>query len=108
LHEVEEVRREAEDVRTLAQGEVIVGVLPTIAPYFLPAAAAAFGQRYPGVSITMVEETTTALIGMMKRHEIDFALASLPIPDGQMEVQILFEEELVLALPPGWKTCLLS
>jgi LysR family hydrogen peroxide-inducible transcriptional activator len=38
---------------------------------------------------------------MMNRHEIDFALASQPIPDGQMEVQVLFEEELVLAIPPG-------
>jgi LysR family hydrogen peroxide-inducible transcriptional activator len=103
LDEVEGARREAEDVRALAQGEVIVGVLPTIAPYFLPAVVTAFAQKYPGVSITLVEETTTALIGMMNRHEIDFALASLPIPDGQMEAQVLFEEELVLALPSGHK-----
>lgn len=101
LHELEEARREAEDIHALVQGEVIVGVLPTIAPYFLPPVVAAFGQKYPGVAITMIEETTASLIGMMSRHEIDFALASLPIPDGQMEVQLLLEEELFLAIPPG-------
>lgn len=101
LHELEEARREAEDLHALAQGEVIVGVLPTIAPYFLPPVAAAFGQAYPGVTITMIEETTASLVGMMNRHEIDFALASLPVPDGQMEVRVLLEEELLLALPPG-------
>lgn len=101
LHELEEATREAEDLHALVQGEVIVGVLPTIAPYFLPPVVAAFGKKYPGVAITMIEETTASLVGMMNRHEIDFALASLPIPDGQMEVQVLLEEELVLAFPPG-------
>jgi LysR family hydrogen peroxide-inducible transcriptional activator len=101
LNELEEARREAENIHALVQGEVIVGVLPTIAPYFLPPVVAAFGKKYPGVAITMIEETTASLVGMMNRHEIDFALASLPIPDGQMEVQILFEEELVLAIPAG-------
>lgn len=101
IHELEEAKREAEDIHTLVQGEVTVGVLPTIAPYFLPPVVAAFGQRYPGVTITLIEETTATLVGMMSRHEIDFAIASLPIPDGQMEVKVLLEEELVLALPPG-------
>jgi Transcriptional regulator len=101
LHELEEARREAEHIHALVQGEVTVGVLPTIAPYFLPPVVTAFGKKYPGVTITMLEETTAALVGMMNRHEIDLALASLPIPDGQMEVQLLFEEELVLAIPRG-------
>ncbi len=103
LQEIEEARREAEDLHAMVQGEVIVGVLPTIAPYFLPPVVAAFGRKYPGVTITMIEETTASLVGMMSRHEIDFALASLPVPDGQMEVQTLLEEELVLALPSGHK-----
>jgi LysR family hydrogen peroxide-inducible transcriptional activator len=101
LRELEEARREAQELHALAQGEVIVGALPTIAPYFLPPVVAAFARKYPGVAVTMVEETTASLVQMMVRHEIDFALASLPGPDVQMEVESLLTEELFLAVPPG-------
>src|SRR5271167_2179125 len=37
LEEMEAARREAADARDLLRGTVTVGVLPTIAPYLLPA-----------------------------------------------------------------------
>ena len=50
----------------------------------------------------MVQEDTTArLLKLAHACEIDFAVASLPIPDGRLEVRELFAEELLLALPPG-------
>lgn len=99
LHELEEARREARESHALAHGEVVVGVLPTIAPYFAPGAAAVFSGKFPGITVTIVEETTEVLLGLMRRQEIDFAVASLPIPDERMEVRPLLTEELFLVLP---------
>jgi DNA-binding transcriptional LysR family regulator len=100
LEEVDLARREASDARSLLRGRLIVGVLPTIAPYLLPAVLGDFAKRFPGVEIVVEEETTALLLKLANACEIDFAVASRPIQDRRMEVKDLFTEELRLALPP--------
>jgi LysR family transcriptional regulator, hydrogen peroxide-inducible genes activator len=100
LEEVDLARREASDARSLLRGRVIVGVLPTIAPYLLPAVLGDFAKRFPSVEIVVQEETTAQLLKLMNACEIDFAVASRPIQDRRIEVKDLFTEELRLALPP--------
>ena len=100
LEEVGLARREASDARSLLRGRLIVGVLPTIAPYLLPAVLGDFAKRFPGVEIVVEEETTALLLKLANACEIDFAVASRPIQDRRMEVKDLFTEELRLALPP--------
>ena len=101
LEEVDAARREASDAQRLLSGRVIVGVLPTIAPYLLPDVLVAFAEKFPGVEIVVHEDTTARLLALAQAYEIDFALASRPIQDQRMEVKDLFTEELRLALPPG-------
>jgi len=85
----------------LLRGRLIVGVLPTIAPYLLPELLVAFAKKFPGVEIVVHEDTTAQLLKLAQACEIDFALASRPIQDERMEVKDLFTEELRLALPHG-------
>ncbi len=101
LEEVDAAKREASDAHSLLRGRLIVGVLPTIAPYLLPRVLVGFAERFPGVEIVVHEDTTARLLKLAKAYEIDFALASRPIQDQRMEVKDLFTEELQLALPPG-------
>jgi LysR family hydrogen peroxide-inducible transcriptional activator len=100
LEEADAARREAADGRHLLRGTLTLGVLPTIAPYLLPGALAEFTGKFPGVQITVEEDTTSRLLALALRCEIDFALASNPIHDERFEVRELFVEELLLALPP--------
>lgn len=101
LHELEEAQREARESNVLQEGEVVMGVLPTIAPYLVPKAVAAFGKKYPGVAVTILEETTEVLLERLSRHEVDFALASLPLPGDQWVISPLLTEELLLAVSPS-------
>ena len=101
LEEADAAKREASDARSLLRGTVTIGVLPTIAPYLLPNAMAAFMEKFPGVQIVVQEDTTARLLKMTLAWEIDFALASHPIHDSRLEVRELFSEELLVALPPG-------
>ena len=101
LEEVDAARREASDARRLLRGRLIVGVLPTIAPYLLPEVLVTFAEKFPGVEIVVHEDTTARLLRLAQAYEIDFALASRPIQDERMEVKDLFTEELRLALPRG-------
>jgi LysR family hydrogen peroxide-inducible transcriptional activator len=101
LEEVDSAKREASDAQKLLRGRLIVGVLPTIAPYLLPQVLVAFAEKFPRVEIVVQEDTTARLLKLAQAYEIDFALASRPIQDQRMEVKDLFTEELRLALPVG-------
>src|SRR4029077_4126195 len=46
LDEVDAARREACDAHRLLRGRLIVGVLPTIAPYLLPEVLAEFAEKF--------------------------------------------------------------
>jgi LysR family hydrogen peroxide-inducible transcriptional activator len=101
LEEVDVAKREARDAQRLLRGRVVMGVLPTIAPYLLPAVLVPFTGKFPGVEIVVQEDTTSQLLKLAHACEIDFAVASRPIQDQQIEVKDLFAEELCVALPPG-------
>jgi LysR family hydrogen peroxide-inducible transcriptional activator len=78
LEEVDVAKREASDAHRLLRGRVILGVLPTIAPYLLPAVVVDFAKKFPGVEIVIHEDTTAQLLKLANACEIDFAVASRP------------------------------
>ena len=67
LEEVDAARREASDARRLLRGRLIVGVLPTIAPYLLPEVLVTFAEKFPGVEIVVHEDTTARLLNSRRR-----------------------------------------
>lgn len=100
LGEADAAKRDADDAKQLLGGTLVLGVIPTLAPYLLPKAIAAFRKRYPGVEIIVREETTARLLRLLHNHEVDLALLSLPFPEDRLQVRPLLTEELLLALPP--------
>jgi LysR family hydrogen peroxide-inducible transcriptional activator len=100
LAEVDAAHRDVSDAQGLVRGRLAIGILPTIAPYLLPPVVTAFTRKFPGTEIVLHEDTTSQLLKMVHAYEIDFAVASQPIRDEQLQVQELFAEELLLALPP--------
>jgi LysR family hydrogen peroxide-inducible transcriptional activator len=81
-------------------GRVRIGVIPTIAPYFLPDLLSQFSKEFSSASVTVQEDTTDELMKSCTQGEIDLAVLALPIPAKYLEVEELFEEELLLVLPP--------
>jgi LysR family hydrogen peroxide-inducible transcriptional activator len=101
LEEAEAAKREASDASGLLRGTLTVGALPTIAPYLLPGALAAFTKKYPGIEIIIHEDTTAQLLARALAFELDVALASPPLPLERLETRPILSEELLVALPPG-------
>ena len=77
-----------------------VGAIPTIAPYFLPKILRQFSKEFPKATLIVQENTTDALLKSCTQGEIDLAILALPVPVKYLEVEELFEEELLLVLPP--------
>ena len=99
LDEVANLSRELHEMQAVLGKTVRVGVPPTISPYFLPRVTRPFMQNFPDTDLLVVEETTADLLKLLEEESMDLAIVTLPITAGQFEVEKLFTEELVLALP---------
>ena len=82
-------------------GRVRLGAIPTIAPYFLPELFNDFSRKHENVSVVVLEDTTENLIKRCSHGEIDLAILALPVIAKYLEVEPLFDEELLLVLPAG-------
>ncbi len=80
-------------------GRIRIGAIPTIAPYFLPDLLRQFSSEFPNATIIVQENTTEVLLKSCTQGEIDLAILAMPVPAKYLEVEELFEEELLLVLP---------
>jgi LysR family transcriptional regulator, hydrogen peroxide-inducible genes activator len=78
-------------------GKLRIAAIPTIAPYYLPERLRSFHRLYPRARSMVVEDTTERLLKMIADGEVDLAIAALPISAKYVQVEPLFEEELLLA-----------
>jgi LysR family hydrogen peroxide-inducible transcriptional activator len=100
LAEVDAAHRDVADAAEEVRGKVSVGVLPTIAPYLLPRVLALTARECPAMEVRLHEATTAQLLASAATCEIDLAIMSLPIDDDRFIREPLFDEELLLAVPP--------
>ena len=101
LQEVELARDGVREFRGLVRGRVVLGVLPTVAPYFLPQRLRAFSSRFPAVEVVVHEDTTDQLAAAVLAKEVDLALVSLPVERVGLAAEEIFDEKLLVALPAG-------
>ena len=96
---VESVQQAASAFSQNVQGLLKIGVIPTIAPYFLPGLLRLAQKRYPGISFQMNEEPTEHLLAALGKGSLDLAILSPPIANDHLQTLDLFEDEFLLALP---------
>lgn len=76
-----------------------LGVIPTIAPYFLPLALPELQRRYPELDLTLHEAQTDQLIRELDDGALDVALLALPAGDERFVSRALFDDRFLLAVP---------
>jgi LysR family hydrogen peroxide-inducible transcriptional activator len=101
LASLDDTRRELRDARIGSSGTLAVGAIPTIAPYVLPAATRALREHFADVELVVREDFTENLLAATAAGELDIAIVALPVDDPRLEVEPLFREEILLAVPPG-------
>lgn len=102
------VLREAEELADMVRaagkplsGELRMGVIPTIAPFLLPALLPRFREQWPDLKLYLREETSGAACDSLQRGQLDCVLLALPYRCGEVDSEILFEDRLFVAFPPG-------
>jgi Transcriptional regulator len=99
LDELEAARESVRDAGHSVRGRVVLGALPTVAPYYLPRRLQQFATEYPEVEVEVHEDTTEQLVRAVLAKEVDLALVSLPVERRGLESEELFDEPLLIALP---------
>ena len=99
LHELEAAKGEVIERKDFIGGSVTVGVIPTIAPYFLPPILTAFARKFPQARLTVVEEITPILLDRLRAGTIDVAILALPVRGHEFDTLPLLREPLFAALP---------
>jgi len=82
-------------------GLVRIASIPTIAPYFLPGLLRVFHKDYPKAKVVVREDTSDKLLHMVADGEMDIAIMARPIDMKYLQVDDLFEEDLLVVLPAG-------
>jgi LysR family hydrogen peroxide-inducible transcriptional activator len=102
------VLREAEELTEMARadgkplhGELRMGVIPTIAPFLLPAMLPRLRGEWPSLKLYLREETSQAACEALHRGQLDCVLLALPYPCGEMDSAALFDDRLFVAFPDG-------
>jgi DNA-binding transcriptional LysR family regulator len=99
LTEVKDSRTKMLEVKGGELGVVRVGVLPTVAAYFLPAVLSSFKAKFPEVTVILREESRTALLTpLIRNNEIDLAFALSSGPSQDIRSHDLLTENLSLAV----------
>jgi LysR family hydrogen peroxide-inducible transcriptional activator len=100
LRQVGEARTEIEEMAGAEKGRVVIGAIPTIAPYFLPPVLTGFTHQHPTIAVSVVEETTPILPERLHNGRIDLALVALSVPGEELICEDLFREPFFAVVPP--------
>ncbi len=82
-------------------GRLRLGVIPTIAPYLLPAVIGRLTKTHAGIDVHVRETLTPTLIEELLEGRLDAAIVALPISEPSLIEVSLFEEKFVLVRPKG-------
>jgi LysR family hydrogen peroxide-inducible transcriptional activator len=106
LNQVRELSDYARQHQGVLTGPLRLGIIPSIAPYLLPAILTEMAKHYPALDLQIRETQTGALVEELIRGDLDAALLALPIQQSQVETMALFDDRFLIAVQrqaaQGW------
>jgi LysR family hydrogen peroxide-inducible transcriptional activator len=103
LRDVESLVEMARGQREPLTGELHLGVIPTIAPFLLPAALPRLRRNYPKLELYLHEDQSQRIYERLMDGELDLLLLALPYEMRGVDVLPLFRDRFALAYRQGTK-----
>lgn len=101
LRAIDELGDLARAAREELVGRLRIGVIPTVAPYLLPAFLGTLSRQYQGLEIHVRETKTPRLLEELEEGQLDTAIVALPVSEPALTEVPLFTENFVLVRPGG-------
>ena len=100
LSAVDELSEAVQGAAEPLTGPFRLGVIPTIAPFFLPRALSKAKAAFPRLKLYLREDLTSRLIEGLRAHTLDAALIALPYEAQGIDTMALFDDEFLFVGPP--------
>lgn len=101
LESAESLLRKAKEQQDPFRGPVRIGAFPTLAPWLFPRVVERFHSKFPHTEFFLVEEKSPVLQQQLLDGNIDTAFLALPQTLSHIQVEPLFAESFLLAIPSG-------
>jgi len=82
-------------------GRFRLGVIPTVAPFLLPAKLPALKEAYPALRLFIREDLTPRLVAGLKAGQLDAAVIALPYSAQGVDHARIGDDEILAAAPVG-------
>jgi LysR family hydrogen peroxide-inducible transcriptional activator len=99
LRAVDELGDVARASRDQLLGRLRIGMIPTIAPYLLPAVIGNLTRTHPELDVHVREALTPKLLQELAEGRIDTAILALPVSEPSLSEVALFAESFLLVRP---------
>jgi DNA-binding transcriptional LysR family regulator len=99
--DVEEALAEISQTHALQRGILHLGGGMTVCLYILPRLLKKYRRLYPGVDLQITTGSSEKILELVRAHEVDLGLLTLPINARDLEVLPVMKEEMVVVTSPG-------
>jgi len=101
LSDIEDIVDIAAGGKKPLTGDLRLGVIPTIAPFLLPAVLPKLRRQYPDLNLFLIEDQTQRIYERLMAGSIDLLLLALPWEMRGVDTETLFEDPFCLAVRKG-------
>lgn len=101
LYNANAFENRAHNIQNPKSLDLIIGAIPTIAPYFIPQFDQVLRAEFPSIKLRWIEEKTEDLVKAIQKGKIDAALLALESEIEDLDYRIMTKDEFYLAIPSG-------
>lgn len=93
------LRKKLDKITSEQSGRIRIGSSVRRSPWLLPPVIAKFEKEWPDVEVILKEGTISDLNELLDNFELDLVVLNLPDLKDDMDYQVLFRDEFLLAVP---------
>jgi LysR family hydrogen peroxide-inducible transcriptional activator len=94
LFHTDKIKRMPSELKAKIEGELTIGIIPTIAGNLLHRILPKYIKKYPKLKINIQELTTEYIEEKLKNGQLDVGIVSTPLKKEELEGDILYYEKL--------------
>lgn len=100
LSQIDEARQVVRSIAAPGTERVSIGVMTTVASWFLAHVLNSFVELHPKTHLDIHENKTSELLPLIERGSLDLGIVGLPLRRKGFTSETLFSEDILLALHP--------
>lgn len=95
------LRTKMSEIINLRDCNLKIGISTFYSNCYLPKILPAFQSQYPSIHLEIIEESSNVLEELASAGKVDFSMIPAPLDNKQLDSQVIYQEQILLALPPN-------